>query len=92
MDDLLVSALSTALSRQGKKLPRDPTHVFILYTAGALTRRAMRGHIPYAGKNRLWTRVPDFAKALPLLERDWQPYLDGKVTFEEAIRRYAADY
>jgi hypothetical protein len=46
----------------------------------------------YGEKNGLWSRVPDFHRALPLLQRIWQPYLDGKTTFEEGIEEYAAAY
>lgn len=92
MDDSLRSALSAAFCENGKTPPRDLTHTFIFYTAGALTKRAMPEHVPYGEKNGLWDRVPDFRRALPLLQRIWQPYLDGKTSFEEAVRQYAAEY
>lgn len=92
MDDSLRSALNAAFRANGKTPPRDLTHTFIFYTAGALTRRAMPEHVPYGEKNGLWDRVPDFRRALPLLQRTWQPYLDGASTFEDAIRQYAAEY
>jgi hypothetical protein len=92
MDDSLASALGAAFRTEGKTLPRDPTHVFIFYTAGALTQRMMPGHVPYAAKNGLWAHVADFARALPVLQRCWQPYLDGKITFAEAIQRYASSF
>jgi hypothetical protein len=92
MDDTLASLLRTAFRAQGKTLPRDPTHVFIFYTAGVLTQRAVPRHVPYAEKNGLWTRVADFTRALPILQRSWQPYLDGKITLAEAVKRYADNY
>lgn len=92
MDDKLLTALSAAFRARGKMLPRDPTHVFIFYTAGALTQRAVPGHIPYAEKNGLWARVSEFTRAFPVLQRCWQPYLNGGITFEEAVQRYAADF
>ena len=92
MDDSLRSSLTAAFRAHGKTLPRDPTHTFIFYTAGALTQRAIPAHAPYGVKNGLWGRVPDFRRALPLLQRIWQPYLDGKTTFDEAIRQYAAEF
>jgi hypothetical protein len=90
MNDSLAAALVGAFRAQGTPLPRDVTHVFVFYTAGALTQREVAGHVPYAEKNGLWSRVPDFARALPVLQRAWQPYLDDKITFAEAVRRYAA--
>jgi len=92
MDDTLASALSAAFRAQGKMLPRDPTHVFIFYTAGAMSQRMIPGHVPYAEKNGLWDRVADFRRALPVLQSSWQPYLDGKITFAEAVQRYAASF
>ena len=73
-----------------KQLPHDPTHVFIFYTAGALTHRMLPDHVPYAEKNGLWERVPDFKHALPLLKQYWQPYLDGTTTLDQALVGYAA--
>jgi hypothetical protein len=92
MDDSLRSSLVAAFRANGKTPPRDLTHTFIFYTAGALTKRAMPEHVTYGEKNALWGRVPDFRRALPLIQRIWQPYLDGSTTFEEAIRQYAAEY
>jgi hypothetical protein len=92
MDASLVASLRAAFRARGQPQPRDPTHVFIFYTAGALTQRALPEHVPYARKNELWARVPDFVRALPMLQRSWQPYLDGEITFEEAVRRYAAEF
>lgn len=92
MDDSLRSSLLAAFRANGKTPPRDLTHTFIFYTAGALTKRAIPEHVTYGEKNRLWGRVPDFRRALPLLQRIWQPYLDGSTTFEEAIQQYAAEY
>ncbi|MEP6731683.1 MAG: hypothetical protein ABJE10_13630 [bacterium] len=92
MDDSLLSSLNAAFQARGKTAPRDPTHVFIFYTAGVLTKRAIPGHTSYAEKNGLWTQVPDFRHALPVLQRSWQHYLDGEITFEAAVQRYAADF
>jgi hypothetical protein len=85
MDDTLASALNAGFRARGKIPPRDPTHAFIFYTAGAETQRMIPAHVPYAEKNGLWERVPDFRRALPVLRRGWQPYLDGKITFADAI-------
>ena len=92
VDDTLFDALQAAFFSARKTLPRDATHPFIFYTAGELTRRAIPGHVPYAEKYGLWSRTPAFAHARPLLERSWRLYLDGSISFEEALRRYAAGY
>jgi hypothetical protein len=90
MDNTLASALRVAFGASNKPLPHDSTHVFIFYTAGALTHRLLPEHVPYAEKYGLWDRVPDFKRALPVLRQYWQPYLDGKTTFDEAVAGYAA--
>jgi hypothetical protein len=90
MDDTLASALNTAFRARGKVPPRDATHAFIFYTAGAETQRMIPAHVPYAEKNGLWERVADLKRALPVLRRGWQPYLDGKITFADAIELYVA--
>ena len=92
VDDTLFDALQSAFWAAGKSMPRDPTHPLIFYTAGELTRRAIPGHVPYAEKYGLWSRTPTFARARRALERSWRLYLDGSVTFEEALRRYAAAF
>lgn len=90
MDDSLASALTTQFRTQGKTAPRDLTHAFIFYTAGALTKRAIPAHVPYGEKYGLWSRSPVFVRALPALKEGWQAYLDGQIGFEEAVRRYVA--
>lgn len=88
MDDTLLSALKAGFEAQGKTPPRDLTHAFIFYTAGELTRRAIPGHVPYAEKNGIWSRIPEYTRAFAALKQSWRPYLDGEIAFDEAIRRY----
>ena len=40
----------------------------------------------------IWSRSPDFAKILPMLREHWQPYIDGKSSLEEAMRRIAESW
>ena len=88
----LVEPLMAALQRhaaaqgQGKRPPRQLWHAIIFYTAGELTRRAIPQHVPYAVANGIWNREPwsAFRKAL---DEHWRPYLDGQITFDEALHR-----
>jgi hypothetical protein len=89
MDDSVLTALQTAFRAQKKRFFRDPTHPFIFYTAGELTRREFPGYVPFAESAGLWTRNSDFAKILPMLRTYWQPYLDGRSSLDEAMRRVA---
>jgi hypothetical protein len=70
---------------------RNPTHPFIFYTAGEVSRRLLPGHVAYAEAVGLWQTVEDFGAMRPLLERHWQLWLDGRITIDEALRRIAAD-
>ena len=70
---------------------RNPTHPFIFYTAGEVTRRLYPGHVPYAEAGGLWARSRDFGSMLPLLHHHWQPWLDGTTSLDEALRRIAAE-
>jgi hypothetical protein len=90
MDAPLASALNAAFRARHGAPPRDPTHVFIFYTAGVLTQRAIPAHVPYAERNGLWSGIPEFRQALPALQESWKPYLDGAIDFDEALRRYAS--
>jgi hypothetical protein len=92
MDGHLLGALITAFKAKEKPLPRDASHVFIFYTAGVASQRAVPGHIPYAEINGLWDRAPALKKARPLLQAYWQPHLEGRTSLEDAVQAYAQAY
>jgi len=85
LDDSLGSALDRAASPRRKHVPRELGHVLIFYTAGEVTRQRFPGHEPYAESQGLWARVRPWAELLPLVRARWQPWLEGRVTFEQAI-------
>jgi hypothetical protein len=91
MDRALFEQYRTAARAQGKRMLRDPTHPFIFYTAGEVTRRLFPGHVPYAEAVGLWTRSRDLGAMRPLVQRYWQPWLDGQISLDEALKRIAAD-
>lgn len=90
MDRPLFERYRSAARAQGKRMLRNPTHPFIFYTAGEVSRRLFPGHVPYAQTVGLWQRVEDLGAMRPLLERHWQPWLDGQITLDDALRRIAA--
>jgi hypothetical protein len=62
----------------------------IFYTAGALTQRELGpSYVPYAFRFGIWTRG-SFSEYLPVLRDEWQPYLDGHRSFDDAIMRLVA--
>ncbi|HEV2421739.1 MAG TPA: hypothetical protein VGS59_08535 [Candidatus Acidoferrales bacterium] len=73
----------------------DLWHAVLFYTAGVETRRALppaerANFTPYAYKYGLYNRG-DYPKYRRVLETDWQAYLDGKTSFQAAIRSMVAD-
>ena len=91
MDGTLLEQFRAAARAREKRTLRNPTHPFIFYTAGEVTRRLFPGHVPYAEAGGLWVRSRDFGPMLPLLQRHWQPWLDGAIPLEESLRRIAAE-
>jgi hypothetical protein len=98
----IAEPVQTAITREcrqrDKPIPRDLWHALIFYTTGEVIRPVMTsqgpenngethggGYTPYAVREGLYTRGWD--DYLKLLTRFWQPYLDGKSTFDDAIAR-----
>ena len=90
----LTGGVETALSvecRAQSKACGDLWHALQFFTVGEVVKGRLREEgvndfTPYAYKNGLYDRGewPRFRKALEL---EWQPYLEGKTTFEDAIRQ-----
>jgi hypothetical protein len=87
--------------QRDKAIPRDLWHALVFYTTGEVLRPVLTssgtaagdpdgstpggGYTPYAVREGLYQRGwNDYFK---LLQRFWQPYLDGKSTFDDAIAR-----
>jgi hypothetical protein len=69
----------------GKKLSRDVSHAILFYTVAETFRTLIPDHIPYPDHYRVWDR--GLSQYHDLLKVDWQPYLDGKVTMDDALDR-----
>jgi hypothetical protein len=91
-------AITRQCRQHGKPIPRDLWHALIFYTTGEVIKPVMaeaaagRGdaasnddYVPYAVREGLYHRGWD--GYLKLLTNYWQPYLDNKVTFDDAIAR-----
>ena len=92
--DKMSDALFAECSAQ-KKNCGDLWHAILFYTPGVEVRRALppddqATFTPYAYKNGLYARG-EWPKYRAVLEKDWQPYLDGKVDFASAIHSMVAD-
>ncbi|NOT09404.1 MAG: hypothetical protein HOP28_14505 [Gemmatimonadales bacterium] len=88
MDQFLIGALDRAFRAEGKQMPETLSHAFIFYTAGEVTRSRLPGHIPFA-ESGIWERNRLWGSYLPILRREWQAWLDGRGTFDEAMRAVA---
>jgi hypothetical protein len=85
--------------QRDKPIPRDLWHALIFYTTGEVIKPVMTAqtaatqgstgrdaeyeYTPYAVREGLYQRGWD--EYLKLLNGYWQPYLDGQVTFDNAI-------
>ena len=93
-------AIARECRRLGKPIPRELWHALLFYTTGEVVRRALvapsgessssaaaagDGYTPYAYRVGLYTR--GWQNYQRLLERHWQPYLDGRTDFDNALAR-----
>jgi len=65
-------------------------HAVLFYTAGEIARRHLDGYTQFAIRYGVFEN--GWPGALPVLEKDWKPYLDGKTSLEEAIKAMMDDY
>jgi hypothetical protein len=85
-------AINRECRQRDKAIPRDLWHALVFYTTGEVIKPVVRGadgaanggeYTPYAVRERLYERGWD--DYLKLLEQFWEPYLQGRVTFDDAI-------
>ena len=95
------AAIIRECHQRDKAIPRDLWHALVFYTTGEVLRPILSssgeaagdqdggvaggGYTPYALREGLYQRGwNDYFK---LLQRFWQPYLDGQASFDDAIAR-----
>lgn len=87
--------------QRDKPIPRDLWHALVFYTTGEVIRTVLSSasvapgdkkgsasesvYSAYAIREGLYQR--GWKNYLDLLQRFWQPYLDGKATFDDALAR-----
>jgi len=82
-------AISEAQRAQRKHLPRqDLWHAMLFYTTGQVVAAAVNGHVPYADSEKLWER--SWPGHREVFELDWKPWIEGRATFDEAVKRVVA--
>ena len=90
----LIGSVQEALSNQCKIQAvtlKPPTlwHAILFYTTGALVREQLPGYKPVADSIGLWARA--WPMYIGPLKADWQPYLDGKTSFDSAVANLVKD-
>jgi hypothetical protein len=78
---------------QNKPVPRDLWHAVLFYTTGEVVKRRLAEdgigeYVPYAYQHGLYTR--SWTRFRGVLEQAWQSYLDGTISFEDALRNMVA--
>ncbi len=88
-DEQIQQRLSAIAAKAGRPVPRLLSHAMIFYTSGAIVAELVPGHVPYAIKFNVWNR--GMSELKPLLDKYWQPYINGAVTFDSAIAAILAE-
>jgi len=84
-------ALTAELDSQKKLFRRRAFwHAVLFYTAGEIARRHLDDYTMYGIQNGVFERA--WPGALPVLEKDWKPYLEGKIDLATAVHRLVEDY
>lgn len=81
----LDSALATSATLAHRALPRELGHLALFYTAGHAVSQVYPGHVPFADVFRLWNQNDAARSYRVILRREWQPYLDGRRSFADAV-------
>jgi hypothetical protein len=84
----LWQALQTASTSAGKPVPQDFPNVLLVFTTGKavqarLAEQGVSDYTPYVYRDGLLERSPSAYREV--LERVWQPYVDGRVPMAEAV-------
>jgi hypothetical protein len=100
----VTAAIAHEFRERDKPIPRDFWHALLFYTTGEIVRRDLEygtmsltfeqssgpsAYLPYAARFGWYSGSWEHFRGL--LDLYWLPYLDGRVSFETAIARVAAD-
>jgi hypothetical protein len=100
----VTAAIAREFRSRDKPIPRDFWHALLFYTTGEIVRRDVEygsmtftyqqssgpsGYLPYAARFGLYSGSWEHFRGM--LDLYWLPYLDGRVSFDTAIARMAAD-
>jgi len=84
-------ALAAELEAQKKLFQRRAVwHAVLFYTVGEVAQQHLDSYTMFGIKGGVLER--GWPGALPVLEKDWKPYLNGKFDLASAVRRLVKDY
>jgi hypothetical protein len=83
----IMSMIQEECAKQSLDAPPDLWHYMIMFTAGALAQRELANGYKTYGER--YPGMPPNVRAA--FQRDWEPYLDGKVPFEQALHDLVRD-
>jgi hypothetical protein len=85
--DTLEQAIAARLKAAGRPADSELWHALQFYTVGRAVAEALaregRAYVPYADKIGLFGGY--WAPFAPLIERDWQPWLEGRQTLPDTL-------
>jgi hypothetical protein len=91
LDEKVRTALENERVERGLVFKRRGfSHAVLFYTAGEIARRYLPGYEMYGVRNGMF--VDGWPESLPVLEKDWKPYLDGRTDLTSAVRAVVAGY
>jgi hypothetical protein len=89
----VIDAINSSLKAAGREDDKGLWHAVHFYTVGAAVKDAYQkrgiAYLPYADQAGIYSRAP-FKSFAPLLADIWQPYMQGKSSFDQATRAMAA--
>ncbi len=100
----VTAAIAREFRSRDKPIPREFWHALLFYTTGEIVRRDVEygtmtwtdaqpggspAYLPYAARFGFYSGSWEHFRGL--LDLYWLPYLDGKVSFDTAMARLAAD-
>jgi hypothetical protein len=92
LDEKVRTALENERVKQGLLFKRrEFSHAVLFYTAGVIARRYLPGDYEiYGVRNGMF--VVGWPESLPVLEKYWKPYLDGRTDLASAVQAVVAAY
>lgn len=91
METHIQSMIEQECARQKLAVPQNLWHAMIMYTSGAVARLELArsgnlDYVPYGYRYNQYTPAERSA-----FERDWQPWVDGKVSLQQALHDLVRD-